>query len=157
MGLKEQITEDMKTAMRAKDAARLGTIRLLQAAMKQKEVDERIELNDTLILAIIEKMIKQRKDSITQFEAGGRQDLAEVEKAEVAVLSAYMPAALSDAEVQAEVAAAVAAVGASGPQDMGKVMGVLKPKLAGRADMTAVSGMDGALSCPDRALSRSAR
>ena len=141
MGLKEQITEDMKTAMRAKDSERLGTIRLLQAAMKQKEVDERVELNDTLILAIIEKMIKQRKDSITQFEAGGRQDLADKEKAEVAVLSAYMPAALSDAEVQAEVDAAIASTGAAGPQDMGKVMGVLKAKLAGRADMTAVSGM----------------
>jgi hypothetical protein len=109
--------------------------------MKQKEVDERVELTDTMILAIIEKMIKQRKDSISQFEAGGRQDLADKEKAEVAVLSTYMPAALSDAEVQAEVAAAVAAVGASGPQDMGKVMGVLKPKLAGRADMTAVSAL----------------
>lgn len=141
MGLKEQITEDMKTAMRAKDSVRLGTIRLLTAAMKQKEVDERIELTDVMILAIIEKMIKQRKDSITQFEAGGRQDLADIEKAEVTVLSAYMPAALSDAEVQAEVQAAVAATGAAGPQDMGKVMAVLKPKLAGRADMTAVSGL----------------
>ncbi|HJW54838.1 MAG TPA: GatB/YqeY domain-containing protein [Burkholderiaceae bacterium] len=141
MGLKEQITEDMKAAMRAKDSARLGTIRLLTAAMKQKEVDERIELTDVTILAIIEKMIKQRKDSITQFEAGGRQDLADIEKAEVTVLSAYMPAALSDAEVQAEVQAAVAATGAAGPQDMGKVMAVLKPKLAGRADMTAVSGL----------------
>lgn len=139
MGLKEQITEDMKTAMRAKDSGRLSTIRLLQAAMKQKEVDERIELNDTLILAIIEKMIKQRKDSISQFEAGGRQDLADIEKAELAVLSAYMPAALSDAEVQTEVDASVAATGAAGPQDMGKVMAVLKSKLAGRADMTAVS------------------
>jgi uncharacterized protein YqeY len=109
--------------------------------MKQKEVDERIELTDTLILAIIEKMIKQRKDSISQFEAGGRQDLADIEKAELAILSAYMPASLSDAEVQAEVAAAVAATGAAGPQDMGKVMAVLKPKLAGRADMTAVSGL----------------
>jgi uncharacterized protein YqeY len=141
MGLKEQITEDMKTAMRAKDAARLGTIRLLTAAMKQKEVDERIELTDTHILAIIEKMIKQRKDSITQFEAGGRQDLADIEKAEVAVLSGYMPAALSEAEVQAEVTAAVQAAGAAGPQDMGKVMAILKPRLAGRADMTAVSGL----------------
>ena len=139
MSLKEQITEDMKAAMRAKDAGKLGTIRLLTAAMKQKEVDERVELTDTHVLAIIEKMIKQRKDSITQFEAGGRQDLADIEKAEVAVLSAYMPAALSDAEVQAEVAAAVAASGATGPQDMGKVMAILKPKLAGRADMTAVS------------------
>ena len=141
MSLKEQITEDMKAAMRAKDTAKLGTIRLLTAAMKQKEVDERVELDDTMVLAIIEKMIKQRKDSITQFEAGGRQDLADIEKSEVAVLATYMPAALSDAEVQAEVAAAVAAVGAAGPQDMGKVMGVLKPKLAGRADMTAVSGL----------------
>ncbi|HEX7636397.1 MAG TPA: GatB/YqeY domain-containing protein [Noviherbaspirillum sp.] len=141
MSLKEQITEDMKAAMRAKDAVKLGTIRLLTAAMKQKEVDERIELTDTHILAIIEKMIKQRKDSITQFEAGGRQDLADAEKAEVSVLSAYMPAALSDAEVQAEVNAAIAAAGAAGPQDMGKVMAVLKPKLAGRADMTAVSAL----------------
>jgi uncharacterized protein YqeY len=141
MSLKEQITEDMKAAMRAKDSARLGTIRLLTAAMKQKEVDERIELNDAQVLAIIEKMIKQRKDSITQFEAGGRQDLADNEKAELVVLSAYMPAALSDAEIQAEVQAALAATGAAGPQDMGKVMGVLKPKLAGRADMTAVSAM----------------
>jgi uncharacterized protein len=140
MSLKEQITEDMKAAMRAKDTAKLGTIRLLTAAMKQKEVDERVELTDTLVLAIIEKMIKQRKDSITQFEAGGRQDLADIEKAELAVLSGYMPAAMSDAEIQAEVAAAVAASGAAGPQDMGKVMAILKPKLAGRADMTAVSG-----------------
>jgi uncharacterized protein YqeY len=141
MSLKEKITEDMKNAMRAKETAKLGTIRLLTAAMKQKEVDERVELNDTMILAIIEKMLKQRKDSITQFEAGGRQDLADIEKAEVVVLSAYMPAGMSDAEVQAEVVAAIAATGAAGPQDMGKVMGVLKPKLAGRADMTAVSGL----------------
>jgi uncharacterized protein YqeY len=141
MSLKEKITEDMKAAMRAKETAKLGTIRLLTAAMKQKEVDERIELTDSLILAIIEKMIKQRKDSITQFEAGGRQDLADIEKAELVVLSAYMPAALSDAEIQAEVAAAVAAVGATGPQDMRKVIDVLKPKLAGRADMGAVSGL----------------
>jgi uncharacterized protein YqeY len=139
MSLKEKITEDMKAAMRAKDSGRLSTIRLLTAAMKQKEVDERVELTDAHILAIIEKMIKQRKDSITQFEAGGRPDLAEIEKAEMAVLSEYMPAALSDAEVQAEVEAAVSATGAAGPQDMGKVMAVLKPKLAGRADMTAVS------------------
>lgn len=141
MGLKEQITEDMKNAMRAKETAKLGTIRLLTAAMKQKEVDERIELSDAHILAILEKMIKQRKDSISQFEAGGRQDLVDIEKAELAVLSAYMPASLSEAEVQAEVAAAVAATGAAGPQDMGKVMAVLKPKLAGRADMTQVSGL----------------
>ncbi len=141
MSLKEQITEDMKAAMRAKDSGRLATIRLLTAAIKQKEVDERVDVSDEQVLAIIEKMIKQRKDSISQFEAGGRQDLADIEKAELAILATYMPAALSDTEVQAEVAAAVAAVGAAGPQDMGKVMGVLKPKLAGRADMTAVSAM----------------
>lgn len=141
MSLKDQITDDMKAAMRAKESARLGTIRLLTAAIKQKEVDERIELTDDQILAIIEKMIKQRKDSISQFEAGGRQDLADIEKAELVILSAYMPAALSEAEVQSEISAAVAAVGAAGPQDMGKVMGILKPKLAGRADMTAVSAL----------------
>ena len=141
MSLKEQITEDMKAAMRAKDSGRLATIRLLTAAIKQKEVDERIDVSDEQVLGIIEKMIKQRKDSISQFEAGGRQDLADIEKAELLILSTYMPAALSEAEVQVEVAAAVAAVGAAGPQDMGKVMGVLKPKLAGRADMTAVSAM----------------
>ncbi|MDQ7970784.1 MAG: GatB/YqeY domain-containing protein [Oxalicibacterium faecigallinarum] len=141
MGLKEQITEDMKAAMRAKDSGKLSAIRLITAAIKQKEVDERVELDDAQVQAIVEKMIKQRKDSISQFEAGGRQDLVEIEQAELAVLSAYMPAALSDAEVQAEVAAAVAATGAAGPQDMGKVMGILKTKLAGRADMTAVSGL----------------
>ena len=141
MSLKEQITDDMKGAMRAKEAVKLGTIRLLTAAIKQKEVDERIELTDTAVLAIIEKMIKQRKDSISQFEAGGRQDLADIEKAELVILTAYMPAALSDAEVHAEVAAAVTASGAAGPQDMGKVMAILKPKLAGRADMTAISGL----------------
>ena len=139
MSLKDQITDDMKTAMRAKDSERLATIRLLIAEIKRKEVDERIELDDAQVVAIVEKMIKQRKDSITQFEAGGRQDLADIEKAELAVLVTYMPAGLSDEEVAAEVAAAVAASGAAGPQDMGKVMGILKPKLAGRADMTAVS------------------
>lgn len=139
MSLKEQIVEDMKSAMRAKDAGRLGTIRMLTAAMKQKEVDDRIELTDAHVLAIIEKMIKQRKDSIEQFEAGGRQDLADIESAELAILSSYMPAALSPQEVEAEVAAAVAT--ASDPQDMGKVMAALKMKLAGRADMGAVSGM----------------
>jgi uncharacterized protein YqeY len=139
MSLKNQITDDMKTAMRAKDSERLATIRLLIAEIKRKEVDERIELDDAQVVAIVEKMIKQRKDSISQFEAGGRQDLADIEKAELAVLVTYMPAGLSDEEVAAEVAAAVAASGAAGPQDMGKVMGILKPKLAGRADMTAVS------------------
>ena len=141
MSLKEQITEDMKTAMRAKEAGRLQTIRLLIAEIKRKEVDDRIELDDTQTLAIVEKMIKQRKDSISQFEAGNRQDLADIEKAELAILSAYMPAGLSDEEVAAEVAAAVAASGAAGPQDMGKVMAIVKPKLAGRADMTVVSGL----------------
>ncbi|NML61137.1 GatB/YqeY domain-containing protein [Massilia sp. RP-1-19] len=141
MSLKEQITEDMKTAMRAKDAGRLQTVRLMIAEIKRKEVDERIELDDAQTLAIVEKMIKQRKDSISQFEAGNRQDLADIEKAELAILSAYMPAGLSDEEVAAEVAAAVTASGAAGPQDMGKVMAIVKPKLAGRADMTVVSGL----------------
>ena len=141
MSLKDQITDDMKAAMRAKESARLATIRLLTAAIKQKEVDERIELTDEQVLAVIEKMIKQRKDSITQFEAGGRQDLADIEKSELVILSAYMPAALSDAEVHAEVSAAVAAVGAAGPQDMGKVMGVASKQLAGKADGKAISEM----------------
>ena len=140
-GLKARITEDMKAAMRAREADRLGAIRMLLAAIKQKEVDERVELDDGMILAIIEKMIKQRKDSIQQFEAGGRQDLADIEKAELEVLSTYMPAALSDEEVQAAVAAAVAETGAAGPQDMRKVIDVLKAKLAGRADMGKVSGL----------------
>ena len=141
MSLKAQITEDMKNAMRAKETAKLNTIRLIIAEIKRKEVDEQIELSDEQTVAVVEKMIKQRKDSITQFEAGGRADLAEIEKAELAVLTVYMPAGLSDEEVAAEVAAAVAATGAAGPQDIGKVMGVLKPKLAGRADMTVVSGL----------------
>ena len=141
MSLKEKLSEDMKAAMRAKESEKLATIRLINAAIKQREVDERVELGDDQVLAVIEKMIKQRKDSITQFEAGGRQDLADKEKSEITVLAAYMPAQMSEAEVQAEVAAAVVQSGASGPQDMGKVMAVLKPKLAGRADMTAVSGL----------------
>ncbi len=120
---------------------KLATIRLINAAIKQREVDERIELGDDQVLSVIEKMIKQRKDSITQFEAGGRQDLADKEKSEITVLAAYMPAQMSEGEVQAEVATAVTQAGASGPQDMGKVMAVLKPKLAGRADMTAVSAL----------------
>ena len=139
MSLKEQIVSDMKDAMRAKDTKRLGTIRMLTAAMKQKEVDERIELDDRQILAIIERMIKQRKDSISQFEAGGRPDLAVNERAEVDVLSAYMPEALPIGEIEKEVAEAVK--NAAGPQDMGKVMGVLKSRLAGRADMSAVSAL----------------
>ena len=143
MELKSKITEDMKTAMRAKDTARLGTVRLLLSAMKQKEVDERVVLTDADILAIIDKMVKQRRDSITQFEAGKRQDLAELERAEVTVLQAYMPQQLSDVEIDAEIDAAIAATmakgGPAGPAGMGKVMAELKPKLAGRADMTAVS------------------
>ena len=141
MSLKLQITEDMKTAMRAKDAARLGAIRLLLAAMKQREVDERIELSDADIIAIIEKMLKQRRDSISQFEAANRQELADAEKFEVEVLQAYMPQALSEAEVAAAVDEAVAASGAKSPQEMGKVIGLLKPKLAGRADMGKVSAL----------------
>ncbi|WP_439683145.1 hypothetical protein MNJPNG_13445 [Cupriavidus oxalaticus] len=141
MSLKARISEDMKNAMRARETERLGTIRLLLAAIKQREVDERTELDDTAVLAVVEKLIKQRKDSITQFQQAGRNDLADKELAEVEVLKVYMPAALSEAEVAAEVQQAVAATGAAGPQDMGKVMGVLKGKLAGRADMTAVSAL----------------
>jgi len=139
MSLKNRITEDMKDAMRARDTARLSTIRLLLAAVKQREVDERIELTDADVVAIIEKMIKQRKDSIAQFEAGHRADLADIERAETTVLNGYMPAALSDAEIDAEIASAVAAAGAGGIAAMGKVMAALKPRLAGRADMGAVS------------------
>ncbi len=139
MSLKEQITEDMKTAMRAKDSGRLGTIRLLLAAMKQREVDERIELDDAAVIAIVEKLIKQRKDSITQFQTAGRDDLVAIENAELVVLQAYMPAQMSEAEVAAVVAQAVQQVGATGPQDMGKVMGIVKPQLAGKADMGVVS------------------
>ena len=141
MSLKQQITEDMKTAMRAKDAAGRGAIRLLLAAMKQREVDERIELTDADVIAIIEKMNKQRRDSISQYEAAGRQDLADVEKFGMSVLAAYMPRQMSEAEVAAAVAEAIAATGAAGQQDMGKVMGAIKPKLAGRADMGKVSAL----------------
>jgi uncharacterized protein YqeY len=139
MLLKSRITEDMKDAMRAKDAARLSTIRMLLAAVKQREVDERIELTDADVLAVIEKMIKQRKDSIAQFEAGKREDLAAIERAEVAVLGAYLPAQLSEADIDAAIAEAIAATGAAGMAGMGKVMAVLKPKLTGRADLGAVS------------------
>jgi uncharacterized protein YqeY len=141
MSLKPKITDDMKAAMRAKDAPRLSAIRLLLAAMKQKEVDERVELTDTDIVTIIDKMIKQRRDSIAQFEKGGRQDLVDVEKFEISVLQAYMPQALSDAEVEAEIAAAIQAAGAKAMADMGKVMAVLKPRLAGKADMGKVSAL----------------
>ena len=139
MSLKFQVVEDMKTAMRAKDAARLSTIRMLLAAIKQREVDERIELTDADVLTIIDKIIKQRRDSITQFEAGKREDLAAIERAEVALLAGYMPARLADAEIDALIAEAIASTGASGIAGMGKVMALLKPKLAGRADMGAVS------------------
>ena len=141
MTLKTRITEDMKNAMRAKDTARLSTVRLLLAAMKQREVDERIELTDADVLAIIDKMVKQRRDSITQFEAGKRKDLADAERAEVVVLQGYLPQQLTEAEIAAEVAAAVTAAGAKVMQDMGKVMALLKPRLAGRADMAKVSAL----------------
>lgn len=139
MSLKQRITDDMKSAMRAKDAPRLGAIRLLQAAIKQREVDERVELDDVQVVAVIEKMLKQRRDSIAQYEAAKRQDLADAEKFEVEVLSAYMPAGLSSAEVEAIVAAAVTEAGAKTAADMGKVMALVKPRIAGRADMAEVS------------------
>ena len=139
MSLKAQITEDMKTAMRAKDSERLGTSRLLLAAMKQKEVDERVELDDAAVIAIVDKLIKQRKDSIAAFEGAGRQDLADKEKAEMAVLTAYLPERMSAEEVATAVKAIVAELGASGPGDMGKVMGAVKAQLAGKADMGQVS------------------
>ena len=139
MSLKDQITEDMKTAMRAKDSERLGTIRLLQAAMKQKEVDERVTLDDPMVIAIVDKLIKQRKDSIDAFTKADRQDLVDIEEAEMKVLQVYLPARLSADEVAAEVKAIVAELGASGPGDMGKVMGAVKQRLAGKADMGAVS------------------
>jgi hypothetical protein len=139
MTLKARITEDMKDAMRAKDTARLSTIRLLLAAIKQREVDERKDMTDEDVLAVIEKMVKQRRDSITQFEAGKRMDLVAIEQAELVVLQGYQPQQLSEAEVDAAVAAAIAATGAAGLAGMGKVMAELKGKLAGRADMTAVS------------------
>ena len=141
MSLKDQITEDMKNAMRAKEVERLGTIRLLLAAIKQREVDERITLDDTAITAVIDKMIKQRKDSIAAFEQANRQDLVAIEAAEMVILQTYLPAQLSDAEVEAAVVAAVASTGAAGAQDMGKVIGVLKGQLAGKADMGKVSGL----------------
>lgn len=139
MTLKEQITEDMKTAMRAKDSERLGTIRLLLAALKQKEVDERVELDDAMVVAIVDKMVKQRKDSIAAFTTGGRVDLADKEAAEIKVLEVYLPQRMSAEETLAAVKAIVAELGASGPGDMGKVMGVVKTRLAGKADMGQVS------------------
>jgi uncharacterized protein YqeY len=141
MSLKSRITDDMKTAMRAKEAARLGTIRLLLAAIKQKEIDERIELDDAAVGSIVEKLIKQRKDSISQFQAANRDDLVAAEQAELFVLQAYLPEQFSAAEVEAAVIAAITESGANSARDMGKVMGLLKPRLAGRADMGQVSAL----------------
>ena len=141
MTLKERINEDMKAALRARDAARLSAIRLLLAAIKQKEVDERITLEDAAVVSVIERMLKQRRDSITQYEAARRMDLADAERFEVDVLSAYMPAGLSDDEILSVIASAVTESGASTPADMGKVMALVKPRLAGRADMAKVSGL----------------
>ncbi|MEY4961121.1 MAG: hypothetical protein RL610_1300 [Pseudomonadota bacterium] len=141
MSLRQQITDDMKIAMRAGDNKRRDAIRLLQAAIKQREVDERIELDDAAVVAVIEKMLKQRRDSISQYEAAKRMDLADTEKYEVDVLQTYMPKALSNSEIEEALAEAIAATGAQGQQDMGKVMALLKPKLAGRADMGKVSSL----------------
>jgi uncharacterized protein YqeY len=139
MPLKDRITEDMKGAMRAGEKERLGTIRLVLAAIKQREVDERIALDDGQVLAVLEKMIKQRKESIAQFESGGRADLVAKEQAELVILQAYLPAQMSEAEIDALIAEAVAATGASSIKDMGKVMGIVKAKAQGKADMGAVS------------------
>ena len=141
MTLKERITEDMKTAMRNKETARLSTIRLLLAAAKQREVDERITLTDADVLAIIDKMVKQRRDSVSQYDAAGREDLAGIERAEIAVIEHYLPAKLSEAEIVDIVDGAIRDSGATGPADMGKLMGVLKPRLAGKADMGDVSAI----------------
>ena len=147
MGLKERINEDMKAAMKARETARLSAIRLLLAAIKQREVDERIQLDDAAVLAVIDKMLKQRRDSIAQYQTAGRQDLVDVEQFEADLLQSYLPAGLSDDEVDAAVTAAVVEAGAAGPGDMGKVMALLKPRLAGRADMSEVSKrVKGALS-----------
>ena len=141
MSLKQKITEDMKAAMRSGDTKQRDTIRLLQAAIKQREVDERIELDDAAVIAVIAKMLKQRRDSIAQYEAAQRQDLANVEKDEISVLSAYMPQALSESEIEILIAEAISEAEAKGMQDMGKVMALLKPKLTGRADMAKVSSL----------------
>jgi len=141
MALREQLNEDMKAAMKAREADRLAALRLLLAAVKQREVDERITLDDAQLIAVIDRMIKQRKDSIAQYEKAARQDLADKEKFEISVLEGYLPQQLSQAEIDAAVAEAIAATGAKSAADMGKVMGVLKPKLAGRADMGKVSGL----------------
>ena len=139
MSLKQQLTDDMKTAMKSGEKERLGVIRLINAAIKQREVDERIELDDAAVLAVLERMVKQRKDSISQYEAANREDLAAIERAELVVIDAYLPAKLGEAEIAAAIDAAIAQTGATGPADMGKLMGVLKPQLAGQADMGLVS------------------
>jgi uncharacterized protein YqeY len=140
MTLKQQLTDDMKTAMRGGDKHRLGVIRLMLAAIKQREVDDRVEQTDALVLATLEKMLKQRRDSISQFDAAGRDDLAAIERAEMAVIETYLPAKLSEAEIDALIDAAIADTGASSPRDMGKVVAAVKDKAAGRADMAVVSG-----------------
>ena len=141
MSMKQQLTEDMKAAMKAGEKHKLGVIRLINAAIKQREVDERIELDDTAVIAVLDKMVKQRKDSVSQYEAANREDLAEIERAEIMVIEAYLPAKMGEAEIVAAIQAAIAETGASGPADMGKLMGVLKPKLAGQADMGLVSAL----------------
>jgi len=139
MSMKQQLTEDMKAAMKAGEKHKLGVIRLINAAIKQKEVDERVELDDTAVIAVLDKMVKQRKDSVTQFVAASREDLAEIERAEIVVIEAYLPAKMGEAEIVAAIQAAIAETGATGAADMGKLMGALKPKLAGQADMGLVS------------------
>ncbi|HEY2344652.1 MAG TPA: GatB/YqeY domain-containing protein [Xanthomonadaceae bacterium] len=141
MSLKAQLTEDMKAAMKSGEKDRLGVIRLIKADIQRREVDERIVLDDAQTLAVLEKMLKQRKDSVSQYEAAGREDLAAVERAEIAIIQAYLPQQMSADELASEIAAAIAASGAAGPQDMGKVMAVLKPRIAGRADMGQASAM----------------
>ena len=141
MSLKQRLTDDMKAAMKSGDKDTLGVIRLVNAAIKQKEVDERIQLDDAQVVAVLDKMVKQRKDSVSQYEAASRQDLADVERAEIAVIERYLPAKLGEAEIAAAIDAAIAETGATGAADMGKLMAVLKPKLAGQADMGLVSAL----------------
>ena len=141
MTLKQRLTDDMKAAMKSGEKERLATIRLVNAAIKQREVDERITLDDAAVIAVLERMLKQRRDSVSQFEAAGREDLAAVERAEIAVIDAYLPARMDEAAISAAIAEAIAQTGAAGPADMGKLMGVLKPELAGQADMGQVSAL----------------
>ncbi|SRR5690606_38787877 len=139
MSMKQQLTDDMKAAMKGGDKHSLGVIRLINAAIKQREVDERIELDDAAVIAVLDKMVKQRRDSVTQYEAANREDLAAIERDEIAVIERYLPAKMGEAEIQAEITAAITQTGASSAADMGKLMGVLKPRLAGKADMGLVS------------------